>query len=180
MLGYAELFHPNIHGLDESSYPNIEGFFMTIMKIQCPNEYLSLMENTRKMNKDDYVNYVTLNRSKAINYQREILFHIKMRNKIISSIPPHPSIRNFSKVYEQLTNPDSLHIIEMKELHTGEIICILKTFWLKCIQRKWKKICKYNDNIISEMKKIPNLHKRELKQISKKTIGITGMWYLSI
>jgi len=179
MIGYTELFHPQIHGFNESSYKHIDGFFMTVLKIKTPNEYLNMLTCIKNMNTLEYSDYI-VNKSKALNYQREILFHIKMRNKMMFSILPHPSVRNFLKIQEHYNHPDELHILKIYELPTGESICIIKTFWLKCIQRKWKRICEYNNDVISKMKKIDYLHKRELQESSIKTIGLHGMWHLKI
>jgi hypothetical protein len=76
-----------------------------------------------------------------------------------------------------LLYPTSLHIFQIHELPGGEHICILKTFWLKCIQRKWRKICNFNKSLIEDLKKTQNLHLRELGHYSKKSIGITGLWH---
>jgi hypothetical protein len=96
----------------------------------------------------------------------------------MKTIPTHPTIRNFSNIQESLDL--SLQIIHKHILPTGERICILKTFWIRCIQRKWKKICVYNNKLDRELKKIKNLKKKELTTISSKRIGINGLWYLII
>ena len=48
------------------------------------------------------------------------------------------NIRNYKIVYEFFKC--SQQIVEKIRLPSGETICILKTFWLRIIQRKWKKI----------------------------------------
>jgi hypothetical protein len=46
---------------------------------------------------------------------------------------PHPIIRNYN-VMKKCT----LEIVQVVHLNTGHQVCILKTFWLKIIQRKYK------------------------------------------
>jgi hypothetical protein len=178
VLGYTELFHPSIHGFNETSYQNIHGYFISVLTITTPTDYLDILSKVDKMNKQDYYYYINNNTSKSLNYHRNILFHIKMRNKIMKTVPNHPTIRNFSNIQESLDL--SLQIIHKHILPTGERICILKTFWIRCIQRKWKKICDYNNKLDRELKKIKNLKKRELATISSKRIGINGLWHLII
>jgi len=48
----------------------------------------------------------------------------------------HPFIRNHANI----TSSYSVDIVEFIYLDTGHVLCILKTFWLKIFQRKWKKI----------------------------------------
>ena len=149
-LAYCELFHRDLHGFIADSCPNIEGFFITIITIKNPYFF---------------------------SRNKEAEFHVKMQLEKSKTIQPHPLIRNFSIIQKKSIEPQ---IVEKIILNTGESICILKTFWLKCIQRKWKKICKYNKNIIKERKKIKNIKNNELVHIIPKQIGLVGMWYKSI
>lgn len=66
----------------------------------------------------------------------------------------HPVIRNWGNI-----NPScKMEIIQRVEI--GEYtMCILKTFWLKIIQRKWKK---YYHSMLSHRKNPKNLMKRQI------------------
>jgi hypothetical protein len=57
-------------------------------------------------------------------------------------------------------------IIECLYLNSGHCVAIIKTFWIKIIQRTWKNIFKKNKIIIQNRKSIISLHNREL----------TGKW----
>ena len=57
-------------------------------------------------------------------------------------------------------------IAECIELTSGHCIGIIKTFWIKIIQRTWKKICRIKKEIIQERKSILSLRNREM----------TGYW----
>lgn len=175
-LGYVELFHPKLHGINDLSYKSINECYITIFVIKTPNKYLTLLEKTSKMSFETYYSYICENSSKELNYHKNILFFIKNRNKDMKYISQHPTVRNFVKIQEDLYNPISLQIVEKIVLKSGESICILKTFWLKCIQRKWKKICLHNKKVINEITQFKNLKKRELISISSRFIGLKGMW----
>lgn len=169
-LGYVELFHPKVHGFDVNSCNNIHGYYINIFTIKTPINYLFLM--TKILNFEDIYEYS----SREIICHKNILFHIKMRIKNIYNLDEHPFIRNFLKIQETLYNPTSLQIVEKIILKTGESICILKTFWIKCIQRKWKKICLYNKKVIIELMTLKNLKKRCITNIHNKFYGLRGMW----
>lgn len=174
-LGYVELFHEKLHGFDEFSEPNIHTYFITIFSIKSPIKYLKLLENISDMDLENYYSYICENNSTELNHHRNILFHLRNQTKKLPFINQHPTIRNFLNIQEFFS--PQLHIFEKLNLSTGESICILKTFWLKCIQRKWKKICSHNKRIIKIMTSIKNIKQRETKMYTNRLIGIKGLWY---
>jgi len=178
-LGYVELFHNQLHGFDEFSEPNIHQHFITIFSVKHPIKYLQLLQNITTMNNENYYDYICHNNNTEITYHRTILFHIRNQTKKMPFLNMHPTIRNFSNIQEMLYTPQ-LHIFEKKHLDTGESICILKTFWLKCIQRKWKKICQYNKKMLSIITSLKYIKHRETSSHNKRLIGINGLWYSTI
>jgi hypothetical protein len=72
--------------------------------------------------------------------------------------PPHPFLRRFWSI---LASNDyyRLHIVEGKQMVNGEHTAILKTFWLRIFQRKWRNICK--DRQIAQ-KKMKHLYYRNI------------------
>jgi hypothetical protein len=74
----------------------------------------------------------------------------------------HPIIRNYQHIYSKRA-PE---ITECIYLPTGECICIIKTMWIRLIQRTWKKIYKLRQET-NALRSLPrNLFYR----------GITGSW----
>ena len=68
--------------------------------------------------------------------------------------PTHPIIRN----WENIIPSYKIEIVEKNEI--GEYtICVPKTFWLKIIQRKWKK---YHQKMMKKRKNPRNLMKRQI------------------
>lgn len=83
--------------------------------------------------------------------------------------PEHPIIRNYSNIIsrENYIRPE---IGEYIMLPTLESVAILKTFWLRIIQRTWKNIFKKRQNIIKLRTSPSSLRVRE----------ITGDWQLDL
>ena len=119
-----ELYNKYIHGKTNDSDPNINGQLMVLQSIN--------------YNKDD------TNENKIIQLFRYInrmsLFYKKYYLKNYSNLK-HDIIRNYKNI---ITNPKYLNIeIGLIQFLRGdECVCIIKTFWLKLIQRAWKKIYK--------------------------------------
>ena len=65
---------------------------------------------------------------------------------------PHP-IRAYQQIYSasDCVKPE---IAETYMLPSGEMMCVLKTFWIRIIQRKWKKI--YRDRATVKQTHIPS------------------------
>jgi hypothetical protein len=57
--------------------------------------------------------------------------------------------------YEQLQKPE---IAECIYLRGGECVAIIKTFWLKIVQRKWRLICKQRKIIINKRSQPQNIY----------------------
>jgi hypothetical protein len=49
----------------------------------------------------------------------------------------HPIIQCYTNILRK-NGTFHLDIVETQQLSTGELICILKTFWLSIFQRKWR------------------------------------------
>ncbi len=147
-LGLVEIINPRFHGsgyynnnwlntqyLTYESNINIEDFYCDILK-----EDVNLLNTQINTNMLRY----ELNNNKEMD---------------------HPCIRNYKKIVSKL-NFINLEIIETKSViypqdETNEIIhvSILKTFWIRILQRKWKK---YYKNKIKFMRNIKNLYYREI------------------
>jgi hypothetical protein len=81
--------------------------------------------------------------------------------EISQSFGPHPIIRNYSNIVskENYLKPE---IAQCIILPTQETIAILKTFWIRIIQRKWKKVFKLRQDNIKKYGKLTNLYSREI------------------
>jgi hypothetical protein len=73
----------------------------------------------------------------------------------------HKTIRNYHNI---IRNPQFIqpHIAECFYLETNECVCVIKTFWLRLIQRTWKKIMQNKKDVLKKRKTISSLRYREI------------------
>ena len=177
----CELHHIRRHGKTSSSEPNIDGHYIVYDKYE---PFTGLSYN----NMQEYEEYGTDSEydtdSDIDEYEDRILtLHndiniIKSHFREISqSFGPHPIIRNYTNIVskEDYFKPE---IAQWIILPTHETIAILKTFWIRIIQRKWKKVFKLRQDNIRKYSKLTNLYSREIKPTDNKLIinqGLIGM-----
>lgn len=107
---------------------------------------------------------------KDTDSMEEIIYHSELINMLVcekmTSMPNciHPYIRNFRTISMQTSG--KLEIAECIYCDNGEMVAILKTFWLKIIQRKWK-------NVFKEQNRIKRLRMRVATFIYRE---INGEW----
>jgi hypothetical protein len=84
---------------------------------------------------------------------------------LINNNSSHIIFRNYKNI---ISNPNYIkpEIAECIELDTKERIAILKTTWIRLIQRTWKKIFNMRKNITNKRQNLTSLRHREL----------TGKW----
>lgn len=73
----------------------------------------------------------------------------------------HPVIRNYQNIISK-PNYIKQEIGEYIILPTQEAITILKTFWIRIIQKKWKKVFKQKQQVFKERCKIQNINSRRI------------------
>lgn len=169
-LMLCELHFPSIHGKTEDSDPNIETHYLVydiyVPITGIPFSYL-----------DEYIEYDTDNEyddDDDLSIEQRRLYTIKddikhlkdtYMNNIVSNLHYygyHPTIRNYHNIISR-SDYFKPEIGEYIILPTHEAIAILKTFWLRIIQKKWKKIFKERKNIIKQRCYLPNLSIREIQ-----------------
>ena len=133
-LAICEPFHPDLHGQDENSTPNIDRHFLIYTTITLAefysNEYKSEEISLRR-------------HRKAITLMR-MMDGDDDNNNIIDN--KHPVIRNYKHLAQKSL---CLEIIRADELQPGqEAVAYLKTFWLRIVQRCWKKVFKQRKVIL--------------------------------
>jgi len=118
------IFNENIHGFTSESDPNIIGQLLVqdyfiIKNNTSIGKLFTILKNTCKFYRRCYKGY----------------YNTK-----------HSCIRNYSNIIKR-SNYIKPEIGEIYYLQGHECVCILKTFWLKIIQRAWKKIYKVRQKI---------------------------------
>jgi hypothetical protein len=85
---------------------------------------------------------------------------------------------SINKIYTNISCKHNIsyqvHLAQCIRLPTGETVCVIKTFWLKIIQRTWKKVFKERQRVLK------NIY---LRQIRGKVFipSLTGMlWFYGV
>ena len=109
----CEIFNPSSHGFDNNSDPNIQGHHLV----------------HTKFNK---INWDTIN-GLVPNYKKHLL-----ENSENFNLNTHPLIRNYKTI---ISNNSYIkpEIAEVLYLSGGECVAILKTVWIRILQRTWKR-----------------------------------------
>ncbi len=141
-LAFCEFFNSDLHGKNESSSPNIDSQFLILRTINIHTFLYHHNSITRFIGiiRRQYVLYIN-----TTSYQ-------------------HPVIRNYKNAVAK-KNYVSLEIIELVELEGGEHVAIYKTFWLRIIQRMWKKHCNRKKEMVCKLLKPRGLLLRETGKV---------------
>jgi hypothetical protein len=139
-LAFCEIFNSKIHGKNSNSSKNIDSHFL-IFRTLCIYEFYTITQFIPISDfictiRDDYITNITNNYS-------------------------HPVIRNYNEILIK-KHYISLEIIECVELEGGEQVAIYKTFWLRIIQRKWKRYCESKKKRMAALLQPYGLFMREI------------------
>ncbi len=170
-LAICELFNEKIHGFDiETSDPDVLYHYLIVETI---NPELVTNPEEQSLYEDYESNFEELyDMIDRYSCRNRILVRA-MRNKNIN----HEYIRNYNNIItnKKFSQPN---IIEHITLRGDEYVAIIKTIWIKLIQRKWKKIYKERKEFINNMQKNNTLLNREINMknnLGKNIPTIFGM-----
>ena len=192
-LMLCQLHYTGIHGKTDTSDPNIETHYIVYDRFD-PITFISyshLDDDFKEYDTDEETNSDSEfesnfetdsdsdndseNRLTTIN--DEITF-LKRHYSNLGTFAPHPVIRNYGNI---ILRPDYIkaEIGEYIILPTLEAIAILKTFWLRIIQKKWKKVFQERKSAIKQRCNITHLSLREINymypNICHNLPGLKGM-----
>ena len=136
----CEIFNPSMHGFTSESDQNVIGHYLVIGKYPVDSIYFN----------NSLIRDVTNNYHSNI---RELLLYPNYRR--------HPWIRNYKNIAAR-NNYIRPEIAECIILSGNETVAILKTFWLRIVQRTWKRIFRERCNIINSRKTIYALYFRQM------------------
>lgn len=165
----TELYNKHIHNPYSETNPSVEGHYLVIGKFTpytyhlCSDEDVS-DEDDEYIESEDCPTIFTIATFYRTNY-----------NKLInSSLPQHPIIRNYNKIIRSknyFTPQIGICIV----LPTLETVAIIKTIWIKIIQRTWKKIYKHRKQMLYSLI-VTNKYQLS-NNIMQKLPNIRGMLY---
>ena len=119
-IAICELFNENIHGTSSRSTTDINQRFIASY----------ILSNEEFMDKNEWQNMLENMKNAYSQYSQ--------------SAKCHPTIRNYSNI---VNNPNyyKLEIVQVQEMPGGELTAVIKTGYIKTLQRKLKKYINRND-----------------------------------
>jgi hypothetical protein len=170
----CELYHDFLHGVDTSSISNghylVIDTFHNFYEEEDPEHDDDEEENDNESDTNteessdsllEEDNFEIL--SLCVDLHREKYRELLLVPRFASS--EHKTIRNYMHIIQ---HPSYIQpqIAYCYLLENNDCVCVIKTYWLRLIQRTWKKIYKQRMDISQRRKSISSLKHRE----------ITGKW----
>jgi hypothetical protein len=156
-LVVCELFNPYIHGSDDNNNKYVNGHYLCahISRNRSIFEERLYDSDSEDEDNDDYephiYDIIELYRAYYYNFSRNIY----------NSSYSYPYIRNYKKITAS-NNYIVPHIGEVMYLPSGECVVIIKTFWIRLIQRAWKRVFHIRKNAILKRKRLNSQHFRDI------------------
>jgi hypothetical protein len=164
----CELYNPQIHGFDENSHPHISSHYLVHSRYKYTLPYNILGEydndNRNNNNNNNYYSDSSDDEEEDSNIF-EIIPEFKrhLRRDILpyNRLTTHPFIRNYKAIIsnENYIKPE---IAECLYLSGDEFVAILKTFWIRIVQRAWRRVFQERKQIIARRMRIDSLSHREI------------------
>lgn len=183
-LMLCELHYPRKHGKTEDSDPNIETHYLVYDRFDSKTgiSYSHLIEYEEYHTDYDYDtdSEDEFNSNTFVKLNAEIKWLKEHYSSLLNTLysENHPTIRNYHNIIKH-PNYIKPEIGQYIILPTQEAIAILKTFWLRIIQKKWKKVYQERKTIIKKRCKLLNLTTKEVSgnliNLYKNLPGLKGM-----
>ena len=119
-LAFCELFNPYLHGEDSNSDKSVYSHYMVF----------EVIDNESFFNNDYKISLRYL-----LNLYKNM---INTNSNPLNIGLTHPIVENYNNIIRK-RNYYNIEIIETDILSGMEMVAYKKTFWLKILQRKWKK-----------------------------------------
>jgi hypothetical protein len=166
-LMLCELHYQGRHGKTEHSDPNIETHYLVYDRFDPITgiSYSHLNEYEEYDTDDEYDSDSDII-DNLVRINDEIIFLKQYYSNPTHTNPryfgKHPTIRNYHNIVLK-SNYIKPEIGEYIILPTQESVAILKTFWLRIIQKKWKKVFQERKNVIKQRCNLSNLSIKEIR-----------------
>jgi len=128
ILLIPEIYNKYFHGKTIDSDPNIEGQFLVLQSFY-------IYPNNKMVDFFKYTNNLC------------IFYKKYYKKNFCNSSLPHSLLRNYNNIINHPTYLN-LQIGKIHYLKGDECVCVIKTFWLKLIQRAWKRVYEMRKRIM--------------------------------
>ena len=162
-LVLCEILNTHLHGNDG----NIDGHYLIINKFDAStgSAIYSGSEDDDSESDEDDDDYSVYSDDSDSSLSLFTNIHNDYYHQQVPNTVKHSTIRNYQNI---IARPDYIRpeIAECIVLPSQHTVAIIKTIWIKLIQRKWKKVYAERNKII----------KTRMQYSSLKTREITGRW----
>jgi hypothetical protein len=160
-LVLCEILNTHLHGNDD----NIDGHYLIINKFDVSTGSAIYSGSDSEDDDDDYSEDDDDDDDDDSSLSLFTNIHNDYYHQQVPNTVKHNIIRNYQNIIARLDyiRPEIAECIVLPSQHT---VAIIKTIWIKIIQRKWKKV-------YAERKKIIKIR---IQYSSLKTREITGRW----
>jgi hypothetical protein len=171
-IGLCELHHDLLHGFNESSSPDIKGHYLLMEKFGNFHKYIindlynCRYDSDNSDNSDNSDSSIVNSDDENENNNPKLIDLYRYKYSILLKSATfmnscHSVIRNYHNIIKSFYYIQP-HIVECVYLPApgSECVAILKTFWLKIIQRTWKRVYKQRMQLLCS---VPMLRMREIR-----------------
>jgi hypothetical protein len=155
----CELHYTPIHGKNNQSNFTIEGHYLVIDCFDGATGE-SILDDSESDSSDSNSSDSS-NSDLQLTLEQSVTFYETLNRRLT----PHICIRNYFNI---ISRPDYIkpEIGLQIMLETGELVAIIKTIWIRLIQRAWKRVYKRRQEVINGRKQIASLN----------CVRLTGLW----
>jgi len=155
-LVVCEIHNEFLHGFNEYSDEVIKGHYLCAhVTKNIELFYKSFVYLSDDEEEDDDNEYSV---GQIIDIYKRFYIKLVRDNKFCE----HEFIINYDKIISN-ANYIQPHIAKVIYLSGGECIAIIKTLWIKIIQRAWKRVFKKRKDIIDKRKQLTSILYKEIK-----------------
>jgi hypothetical protein len=174
-IGICELHHELLHGFNENSNPQIKSHYLLMEKFGTFHKYIvNDVYNSRyneghhiESDSDSHSNSSIVDSDDEVENDNPKLIDLyRYKYSILLKSTTfmntcHSVIRNYHNIVKSFYYIQP-HIVECVYLPAPgrECVAILKTFWLKIVQRTWKRVYKQRMQLLCS---VPMMRLREIK-----------------
>lgn len=156
-LVVCEIFNRYIHGYCEDSDKSVEGHYLCVHV----SRNRSIFDDRDYDSEDDDDLFAHINADEAHICDIVDLHSAYYVSRSQKRNRPHKFIRNYDSITAKSYYIQP-HIGQVIYLSSGECVVIVKTVWLRLIQRCWRRVYNEKKRVISRRRQIDSLKFREV------------------
>lgn len=159
-LVVCEMYNKFIHGYDENSYDDVKGHYLC-MHVSRNKSIFDERDTESDLEDDDYQREQLYENGECHINDIVDLHSAYYINYVKNPTRKHDIIRNYRRI---ISKNDYIQpqLAEVLNLPSGECVAIIKTMWLKVVQRAWRRFCNSRKEVINKRKNPTAIHFREI------------------